>query len=128
MKFHQRPDIVAIARCWPTLHVGTKGCHTCPSRDHQLRDELKREAQRLSRTEEQNRLDLERARRDLERENEACKEERTVVADLERELEESLARAREGRDAMESERSEMLREFHEVKTDLEVREEEGVER
>lgn len=85
-----------------------------------LKEELTREAQRLSRTAEQNRLDMEKALRDLIREQEACRAESRGAAKLKRELEESLAKAREGREGLERERSEMLRGFQDVRMDLEA--------
>ncbi|CAM9358413.1 unnamed protein product, partial [Sphacelaria rigidula] len=53
----------------------------------QLKEDLTREAKRLSRSERQNRLDLEKAFRDLGRQQEACKEQERGLEKLKRELE-----------------------------------------
>lgn len=81
---------------------------------------MTREAKRLSRSEQQNRLELEKAFRDVSRQQEACKEQERGLDKLKRELEESLGAARDGREALEHERSEMLRGFQDVRMVLEV--------
>lgn len=74
----------------------------------------------MSRTAEQNRLEMEKASRDLSRGQETCRVEAKGVAKQKRELEESLAKARESQEGLERERNEMLRGFQDVRMDLEV--------
>lgn len=91
----------------------------------QLRDELRREAQRLARAGEEERLRLERERRDLDSDREALQEEKEGVAVLRRELEDAMALAIEGKATTERERAEILAGLHEVRMALEVRERDG---
>ena len=87
----------------------------------QLREELRRKAQQLSRLEEDSKLSLDKAWREVSRKQHAVKGEEEQVQNLRRETERALAEARDGRDKVELERGEMLRGFQEVKMALEVR-------
>ena len=62
---------------------------------------------------------MEKAFRDLSRQQEACKEQERGLDKLKRELE-SLGAARKDREALERERSEMLRGFQDVRVVLEA--------
>lgn len=92
---------------------------------HQLREELRRKAQQLSRFEEDAKLSLDKAWREVSRKQQALKGEEEQTESLRRETEKALAEARDGRDKVELEREDMLKGFQEVKMALEVRMERG---
>lgn len=87
----------------------------------QLREELRRKAQQLSRLEEDAKLSLDKARREVSRRQHAVKREEEQAQNTRLETERALAEARSGRDKVELERGEMLKGFQEVKMALEVR-------
>lgn len=93
----------------------------------QLREELRRKAQQLSRFEEDAKLSLDKARREISRRQHAIKGEEEQAENLRREMERAVAEAKDGRDKVELERGEMLKGFQEVKMALEVSGQ-GVER
>ena len=90
-------------------------------RSPQLREELRRKAQQLSRLEQDAKLSLDKTRREVSRRQLAVKREEEQAQNIRLETERALAEARSGRDKVELERGEMLKGFQEVKMALEVR-------
>lgn len=87
----------------------------------QLREELHREAQRLSRVEEGSGVELEKARKDLRRSRDSVKTQRKEAEALKHQAENALDQVRKGREGVEQEREEMLKSFQEARAALEVR-------
>lgn len=87
----------------------------------QLREELRREAQRLSQAEEEGKMALAKGQRELQRDRDVVREESEHVEALREEVERAQAEAREARDGVERERVLMLKGFSEVRVSLEVR-------
>lgn len=92
----------------------------------QLREELRREAQRLSCVEEEGKLALDKGRRELQRSQVAVTEEGKQVEVLRLETERALAETRSAREGVEREREDMFKGFQEVKVALEVGADEGL--
>ncbi len=87
----------------------------------QLREDLRREAQRLSRAEEDGKMALAKGQRELQRGRDAVREEEKQVEALREEAEAAQAEAREAREAVGHEREEMMKGFSEVRVALEVK-------
>lgn len=86
-----------------------------------LREELQREAQRISRNEREGNLSLEKSRKELKRREDAVQDDAKEVEAMRKAAEEAMALVRQERDGVERERDEMLKGFQEIRTALEVR-------
>lgn len=100
--------------------VGTAILFSTPCCSRQLREDLRREAQRLSRAEEEGKLALAKGQRELLRDRDVVREEEKQVEALRMDLEAERTKAREARDGVERERGDMLKGFSEVRVSLEV--------
>lgn len=86
-----------------------------------MREDVRREAERVAKRQEEHRRRVKKAREELDKERQACREETEGVAALGRQLEEALVTAKAARDGLERERGKMLQGFLEVRSALEVR-------
>lgn len=87
----------------------------------QLREELQREAQKISRNEQEGTLSLENSRREVKRREDAVQDDAKEVEAMRKAAEEAMALVRQERDGVERERDEMLKGFQDIRMALEVR-------